>query len=127
MNYILDTHVLLWSMFESHKLSKTAEQILLDSTCHKFISITSMWEISIKNRIGKLPLPNGISDVFDEVGRSGYGIIGIERSYIEHFTSLPLLHRDPFDGIIISTAILEQMTIVTTDVNIQKYTVPWVW
>ena len=127
MSYILDTHVLLWAMFQSHKLSKSAAQILLDRTCHKYISITSMWEISIKNRIGKLSLPNGMSDVFDEVERNGYGIIGIDRPCVEHFTSLPLLHRDPFDGIIISTAIIEQLTIITSDKNIQKYNVPWIW
>jgi len=64
MDYILDTHVLLWSMFESIKLSATAQKILQDKNARRFVSISSMWEIAIKNRIGKLPLTNGIADVF---------------------------------------------------------------
>ena len=126
-DYILDTHVLLWSIFDSAKLSKTAHQLLLDRTCRKFVSVSSMWEISIKNRIGKLPLPNGLADVFNEVKSNGFGYIGISLKSIEVYNTLPLIHRDPFDGIIIATAIIEQMTIITADENIQKYDVSWVW
>ena len=125
--YILDTHILLWSMFDSNRLSKLAQEILIERSYRKFISIGSMWEISIKNRIGKLPLPYGITDVFAEAKRNGFGLIGIDTECIERYNTLPLLHRDPFDGIIIATAILEQMTIVTADENIQKYNVNWVW
>ena len=85
-----------------------------------------MWEISIKNRIGKLPLPSGLTDIFSEIKANGFGYIGISLKSIEVYNTLPLLHRDPFDGIIIATAICEQMTIVTADENIQKYDVPWV-
>jgi len=127
MDYILDTHVLLWSIFDSNKLSQTAQKILLDRNLRKFISVSTMWEISIKNRIGKLPLPNGISGVFTEVEMSGFGIIGVDRECLEIFNTLPLLHRDPFDAIIIATAVAENMTIVTADENIQKYNSPWIW
>ena len=54
MDYILDTHVILWSMFESVKLSQSAQEILVDRKSRRFISISSMREIAIKNRIGKL-------------------------------------------------------------------------
>ena len=127
MEYILDTHVLLWSMFESVKLSQSAQKILLDKNYRRFVSISSMWEIAIKNRIGKLPLPNGVDGVFSTIEKRGYGILDIDQQHIEVYGVLPLLHRDPFDGIIIATALLEKMTIVTADENIQKYDVPWVW
>jgi PIN domain nuclease of toxin-antitoxin system len=127
MNYILDTHVLLWSQFDVKKLSNPVRDIILDRNRKKFISISSMWEISIKNRIGKLPLPNGISDIFNDIESNGFGLIGISRECIEIYNNLPLIHRDPFDGIIIATAILEQMTIITVDENIQKYDVTWIW
>ena len=127
-DYILDTHVLLWSIFDSDKLSKSVQQILLNMDCRKFISIGSMWEISIKNRIGKLPLPNnGISDVFDEAEMNGFGLLGIDRKCIELYNTLPLIHRDPFDGIIIATAVSKKMTVITADENIQKYNVQWIW
>jgi len=127
MGYLLDTHVLLWTMFEPSKLSQSARNIIADSNIPKFISISSVWEISIKNRIGKLPLPMGISGVFHKLESSDVGIIDIDRQCIEVYNTLPLLHRDPFDGIIIATAMLEKMTIVTADENIQKYDVLWTW
>ena len=126
-DYILDTHVLLWSMFNSNKLSKPAQHIIMDGNYRKFISIGTMWEISIKNRIGKLPLPHGIGDIFAEAKRNGFGLIGIDNECVELYNTLPLIHRDPFDGIIIATALLEQMTIITADENIQKYDVAWTW
>jgi len=127
MEYLLDTHVLLWTMLEPGKLSQSAQKIITDAKTPKFISISSIWEIAIKNRIGKLPLSMGIDGVFDVLDASAVGIMGIDRQHIEVYTSLPLLHRDPFDGIIIATAMLEKMTIVTADENIQKYDVPWTW
>jgi len=127
MAYILDTHVVLWSMSDPYKLSQAAQQILLDRSCQKFISISSVWEIAIKNRIGKLSLENGLAEVYSEIEMFGVGLLNIDQQHIEFYTTLPLLHRDPFDGIIVATALLENMTIVTADENIQKYDVPWVW
>ena len=54
MDYILDTHVLLWSIFETNRLSQSAQQILMNRESRRFVSISSMWEIAIKNRIGKI-------------------------------------------------------------------------
>ena len=127
MDYILDTHVLLWSVFDKDKLSQAAQGVLLDKGVRRFISISSMWEIVIKNRIGKLLMPCGLSGVFSIVEKRGYGIIGIDRPSLEAYNTLPLIHRDPFDGIIIATAMLEKMIIVTADENIQKYDVVWIW
>ena len=123
IDYILDTHVFLWSMFDSQKLSNTAKKIILDSRYRKFISISSMWEISIKNRIGKLPIPDGITRIFDEAKINGYGIIEITQNCIETYNTLPLIHRDPFDGLIIATAMIYKMTIITADQTITKYDV----
>ena len=127
MNYLVDTHALLWMMFEPDKLSLLAREVLADKTLSKFISVASLWEIAIKNRIGKLPLPMGIKNTIAKADTLGVGHVGISRQHIEIFNSLPLLHRDPFDGIIISTAISEKMTIITGDENMHKYDVPWVW
>lgn len=127
VDYILDTHVLLWFLQGNNQISETARDIICDKTCKKFISIVSTWEIAIKNRIRKLPLPNGIFDVFDKIESNGFGFIGIERKCVEIYNSLPLIHRDPFDGMIVASAIYKQMTIVTADENIQQYDVSWVW
>ena len=126
-DYILDTHVLLWSIFNRGKLSQTVQSVLMDRNARKHIAISSMWEIVIKNRIGKLPLPNGLSAIYGIVETRGYGVVGVERQHLEAYASLPLIHRDPFDGIIIAIAITEGMTLITADENMQKYNVPWVW
>jgi len=89
-----------------------------------------MWEISIKNRINrksKLPLPNGVAGVFDEINANGYGYVGINRQCIEVYNKLPLIHGDPFDGILIAAALVGDMTLVTADEEIQKYDVKWTW
>ena len=127
MDYILDTHVLLWLFFDSNKLSETALQVLSDGFVKKYICAVSLWEISIKNRIGKLPLPKGMQDIFSAIKTRGFGIIGLDYMHIEKYNKLSLIHRDPFDGIIIATANVEKMSIITADENIQKYDVPWVW
>ena len=127
MDYLLDTHTLLWLIFDSDRLSSVAHEIILDRNNRKHISISTIWEISIKNRIGKLPLPDGLVPIFSEIEMNGFGIVEISRPCIEVYNKLPLLHRDPFDGIIIATAILGNMEIVTTDKNIQKYDVRWKW
>ena len=66
-------------------------------------------------------------DIFAEVEANGFGYIGIGLQSVEIYNALPLLHRDPFDGIIVAAAILERMTIITADENIRKYDVPCVW
>jgi len=127
MNYILDTHVLLWLLRDEKILSETVRQIILDDESNKFISIASLWEISIKNRIGKLPLKKGVYEIFDKLETYGFGLLQIDRNCIEIYNALPLIHRDPFDGMIIATAVYKQMTVITTDENIQKYNVNWIW
>ena len=127
MDYILDTHTLLWSIFNSPKLSETSQKIIADKDINKFVSISSIWEISIKNRIGKLPLLNGLAGIYTDIGLNGFGVLGIDQQCIEIYATLPLIHRDPFDGIIIATAIAKNMTIITADENIQEYDVPWIW
>jgi len=127
MNYILDTHVLLWFWQDEVKLSEKARQIILNKDFKKSISIASLWEISIKNRIGKLFLANGISDIFDRIETNGFGLLRMDRKCVEIYNTLPLIHRDPFDGMIVATAISENMSVITSDENIQKYNVKWVW
>jgi len=127
MEYILDTHVLLWLIFDSDKLSGSARRVLSNDFTRKYICASSLWEISVKNRIGKLPLPDGMRGILSAIRARGFGIIGLDYLHIEAYNMLPLIHRDPFDGIIIATALVENMSIITADENIRKYDVAWVW
>ncbi|MCL2500949.1 MAG: type II toxin-antitoxin system VapC family toxin [Defluviitaleaceae bacterium] len=127
MEYIVDTHVLLWLIFDSSRLSASAHLVLSNGFAKKHVCASSLWEISIKNRIGKLPLPEGMQGILSAIRTRGFGIIGLDYLHIEAYNLLPLINRDPFDGIIIATALVEKMSIITADENIQKYDVPWVW
>ncbi|MCL2204187.1 MAG: type II toxin-antitoxin system VapC family toxin [Defluviitaleaceae bacterium] len=127
MEYILDTHVLLWLIFDSNKLSDPARKVLSNGFVRKHVCASSLWEISIKNRIGKLPLPDGMPGILSAIRERGFGIIGLDYLHIEAYNALPLVHRDPFDGIIAATAHVEAMTIITADENIQKFDVSWIW
>ena len=119
--------MLLWSIQDEENLSDTARQIILDMSSRKYVSMASLWEIAIKNRIGKLTIDAGITSIFNEINNNGYGLLGIDQECIEVYNTLPLIHRDPFDGMIVATAILEQLTIVTVDDNIRQYNASWIW
>ena len=127
MDYLLDTHILLWAMYEYERIPPSVRQILLDKNSRKFVSVASLWELAIKNRIGKLPLPEGVEGIYQGIYFFGYGFSAIDRTHIKIYNTLPLLHRDPFDGMLIATAIVEDFTIITADENIHKYDVPWVY
>jgi len=127
MEYIVDTHVLLWLIFDSDKLSGAARNVLSNSFVKKHVCASSLWEISIKNRIGKLPLPDGMPGILSAIRVRGFGIIGLDYLHIEAYNALPLVHRDPFDGIIAATARVENMTVITADEKIQQFAIAWIW
>jgi len=85
MEYILDTHVLLWLIFDSDKLSDSARHVLSNGLIRKHVCASSLWEISIKNRIGKLPLPDGMKSILSAIRARGFGIIGLDYMHIEAY------------------------------------------
>ena len=94
----------------------------------KYVSIASLWEFSIKYSMGKLEFDGGLLNLWEMISRNEFIILPIKRQHLENIiTGLPFHHRDPFDRIIIATVLAEDLTILTTDENIQKYDVKWVW
>jgi len=126
-NYILDTHTAVWFLNNDKNLSQVARQIILDASNRRCISIASVWELAIKVNIGKLRFPGNSAGFIRLAENNGFSIMPIEPSYLTIIESLPLIHRDPFDHILIATAIVEKMTIITVDENIARYGVPHVW
>ena len=128
MKYLLDTHAFLWYFEDSYKLSEIAANIIEDMSVEKYVSIASIWEFSIKYSTGKLQFDGGLTNLWEMIFRNEFIILPITQICLENIAvGLPFHHRDPFDRLIISTAIAEDLTIVTTDENIQKYDVQWVW
>jgi PIN domain nuclease of toxin-antitoxin system len=91
------------------------------------VSIASAWELAIKISLGKLDFVGGSNAFLSEIEENGIEIIGIDGAYIHYVESLPFLHRDPFDRILISTANTEKMIMLTADEAIHQYDVSWKW
>jgi len=127
MRYLLDTHIVLWFFDEIEKLPESTYRSILDSTSEKYVSIVSAWELAIKIGTKKLDFDGGMSEFFRMIDDNGFGLLPVRRKHIKTLETLPLLHRDPFDRLLISTAIVENLTLITADENIHKYDVSWIW
>ena len=127
MKYLLDTQVVIWYYETSSKLPKKIEDLIDDASINVYICSASLWEIAIKTNLGKLSLKLPLGDFLENIKNRDFHILQIEDEYLNCLIELPYIHKDPFDRLIISTALAEGLTIITTDENIQKYNVPWVW
>ena len=122
MKFLVDTHAFIWFTEGSTELSTTSRIILEDISNDCYVSIASLWEMSIKVGLGKLSLKVGdYAKVIDLVNENGFQILGIDFSHTLENTKLPLHHRDPFDRIIISQAIVENMDIISKDAIFDDY------
>lgn len=127
MNYLVDTHVLLWYFNDSVNLSETALNVIEDINCQKFINIASLWEFSIKLSIGKLRFEGGLRQLLEIVEKNGFIVQPITQSHLSGIIDLPFIHRDPFDRLLIAAAKTDDMTLLTDDENILKYDVQTYW
>ncbi len=124
MKYLLDTHIILWYL-NGEKLSK--KQVSLITNGDNYVSVVSLWEVAIKMNIGKFDFDGGFSAFRELIRKNGLTVLPIKDAYMEKLFELPLLHRDPFDRLLIATSIIEKMPMITADENIQKYDVAWIW
>ena len=127
MKYLIDTHVLLWALEDSGKISEKVKGILLDSQNEICLSMASLWEISIKVGLGKLELNQSLDSFLDIVESGAFTIFGLETNYCKEQGRLPHIHKDPFDRILIATAICEKSILITADDNIKRYPIPVLW
>ena len=118
MRYLLDTHCLLWTIFEPDKLSAQAQKIILDRDNVICVSLISLWEISIKQNIGRLDIPE---EFFEVVSKGGFEMISLTIPQIKQYRTLPLHHRDPFDRMLIIQAQQQKLILITRDSELSKY------
>jgi len=122
MNYLVDTHILLWSFLDTHKLSHAIKSILLDQDNDIYYSPISLWEISIKFGLKKLSLNGGTpDDFFNELKNSFYHCKLINASDLITNYKLPSHHKDPFDRFLIWEAIRNDYIFISADTHIEKY------
>jgi PIN domain nuclease of toxin-antitoxin system len=115
MQYLIDTHVFLWFVSNSKELSQPAKTLIEDGNNEIFLSIASLWEISIKTALGKLAINGNYDSVIDDVTDNSIQILPINFAHTAEQNRLPFHHRDPFDRIIISQAIVEDMDFISGD------------
>ncbi|MDQ3799733.1 MAG: type II toxin-antitoxin system VapC family toxin [Acidobacteriota bacterium] len=128
MNLLLDSHAFIWAYDQQHRLSQPALQAMSNTANALFLSVASVWEIQIKIMIGKFKLQDSLTDVIAEQQQiNGLQILPIELSHALYLENLPLYHKDPFDRLLISQAIVENMTLVSADANFAKYQVNLLW
>ena len=125
--FLLDTNALIWTLSDPEELSNPAKDVITNSDNKLFVSIATLWEITIKQSIGKLDLEGDVLDIVEECEREGINILSIQPQHLKKIEKLPLIHRDPFDRLIISQAIYEDLTIITKDSMIPKYDVSVLW
>ena len=128
MKLLLDTCTFLWLATDAPELTPTARQSCSDPGNEVFLSALSAWEIAIKHRIGRLPLPE-TPNRYVATRRTWLRIeaLPFDETCAAHDALLPLHHRDPFDRGLVSQAILNGMTIVTPDEFIARYPAPVLW
>ncbi|WP_029274142.1 type II toxin-antitoxin system VapC family toxin [Pedobacter borealis] len=125
--YLLDTHVLLWMQDDNIALSKTARKILEDPNTQLYLSIVSLWEITIKQSLGKLQLEYSLDELIDSCNTSNITILPIDYGTLKILKVLPFLHRDPFDRIIIATSMELDLDLISSDEIVKKYIDKIVW
>ena len=118
MNYLLDTHTLLWWLNNDPKLSTSAKTVIANSENIIFVSAVSAWEISIKKTIGKLSAPDNLEEAI-AVNCFEPLLINIEHGL--KAGSLPSYHNDPFDRMLIAQAMIENLIIITRDAQFTQY------
>jgi PIN domain nuclease of toxin-antitoxin system len=127
MDYLLDTHAIVWYFEDSSELPTKVKEIVKNPDSNVYICSISLWEIALKINIGKLALQLPLEDLLDHIKCRDYNILQIEDEYLNKLSSLPSIHKDPFDRMIISSAIVENLTIITKDNEIKKYGVSCIW
>lgn len=125
--YLLDTNALLFFLYESEKLSEKASEVIYHKDEKISVSIVSMWEIAIKSSIGKLEIKSSISQIVETCEKEQLEILPIKPFHLDEIKKLPQIHGDPFDRLIISQAITENLVIITKDGIIPQYNVNVLW
>ena len=121
MKLLLDTHVALWAITDDQRLTAPARVLIADEANEVFVSVASLWEIAIKHGLGRGDMPIGARAAREYFQAAGYKLLDIRPDHIEMLATLPLLHRDPFDRLLIAQALAVPLRLVTHDPAVVGY------
>jgi PIN domain nuclease of toxin-antitoxin system len=119
VSLLLDTHVVLWWLADDPALADDIKD-RLDREPYVYVSAATIWEVTIKQALGKLPEP---ADLPERIQESGFAPLPVRFEHAIAAGRLPMIHRDPFDRMLVAQAQCEGLTLVTRDENCRKYAV----
>ena len=122
LRLLLDTHTWIWWQTDDGRLGKNARRLILESD-DASVSAASVWEMSIKAGMGRLKVPRNLS-VSEHITASGFEVLSVSGEHADAVRHLPLLHRDPFDRMLVAQALVDGLTILTADTAVAAYPVP---
>jgi PIN domain nuclease of toxin-antitoxin system len=118
---LLDTHVALWAITDSPRLSKKAREMIELPKSSIWISAATIWEIAIKRSLGRGDMPVSSQEAMRYFGESGYRFLPVEPEHAAAVEDLPAHHADPFDRILVAQALVEPMRLITHDAMVACY------
>ena len=131
MQLLLDTHTLMWYNEDDTNLSSNARSFINNRDNDVFVSVASFYEMAVKINIGKLQMNNPLKQFYWQTINAQIEILPVSESYLTNYIALPFFpeHKDPFDRLIIATAIAGNFTIVSIDkkFDLYKHLVNIVW
>lgn len=128
MKALLDTHCFLWWITDDPQLSPRVRKIIGNAENKLFLSAASGWEMAIKAKLGKLSLPDSpAAFIAEQMAVNGIDALPVRMVHALHVYSLPDYHRDPFDRLLIAQAQLENLPVLTADLQISRYPVEVIW
>ncbi len=119
--YLLDTHVFLWFVMGDRRLGREVNEIIRNAAGRAYLSIASIWEVSIKQGLSKLPPLT--TDLEEVMSATGLILLSMSIEHAKTAGSLPLLHRDPFNRMLVAQAQIEDPMLITNDPKIEQYDV----
>ena len=128
MRALLDTHALLWALGDPSRLSARARRACADPRTVLFVSVASAWEVAIKLGRGSLKLDVTLAELFSRhLAHARIDVLEIKLSHALEVAALPLIHRDPFDRILVATSRLEGLPLISADAAVDAYGVERLW
>ncbi len=122
MKLLVDTHVFLWAITDSPRLPKKHRALWQDGASELWLSVGGIWEMLIKSGLGRLPLPAPAAPyIFKQLEKNRIGTLAIRPAHFAELETLPPLHRDPFDRLLVAQARAEKMPVMTVDASLKRY------
>jgi PIN domain nuclease of toxin-antitoxin system len=128
MRVILDTQPFLWWITDAPELSNNARHVIAEESTQCWLSLASCWEMAIKISLGKLRLTTPLDRLVPEqLALNGMRLLNIEFRHVGKISTLPFHHRDPFDRLLVTQALTDDLTVISCDDIFSRYGVKRIW